>query len=510
MKGLIYISMALVLFFSGCAHVEKAKEQPKIIPPVEISSPVMPQMEKAKKIEILGPKELFSFSLREAEVKDILRAISKQSNYNVIIEPDVNGQCTVDLKNVTLQKALEYILEPLNYHFKIEGNTIYVSKPKIETRVFPLNYISLKKIGSSTVTGSSTGNTGSSGNTGTTSGTTGTGGTSSTGSALINLQTLTEADLWHNIEDNIKKLISKDGNYTINKHASLVMVMDYPKNINNVAMFLEAVDGTVQRQVMIEAKIVEINLTEETQEGINWSVINSKVLGGDYLVNLEQALVSPQTTYFNIPFISDAAKMPTAPSQYFRFGVSSGSFNSFIDLLKETNEINLISSPRISTLNNQRAVIKVARDEVYFDYSSTSSTSTTTSGYTTKFITVGLILDVTPQIDNQGNIIMNVHPVLTEKIGEVQMPVSGTQSSTTKAYVPVLAVREVDTVVRVREGEMVIIGGLLQDKSSQDDAGINGLMDIPFLGKLFKQSTKKKNKTELVIFLIPKVIYGKN
>jgi type II secretory pathway component GspD/PulD (secretin) len=155
-------------------------------------------------------------------------------------------------------------------------------------------------------------------------------------------------------------------------------------------------------------------------------------------------------------------------------------------------------------------VIKVARDEVYFDYSSTSSTSSTTAGYTTKFITVGLILDVTPQIDGQGNIIMNIHPVLTEKVGEVQLPLQGTQGASAQAFVPILSVREVDTMVKVKEGETVIIGGLLQDSSTHDDVGVRGLSDIPIFGKLFTKTKTAKYKTELVIFLTPKIIYGKD
>ncbi|MCX7966732.1 MAG: hypothetical protein N2596_08925, partial [Syntrophorhabdaceae bacterium] len=311
------------------------------------------------------------------------------------------------------------------------------------------------------------------------------------------------------LEDNIKMLLSPDGKYTINRHASIVMVMDYLKNIKNIASFLEAIEGNVQRQVMIEAKIVEVSLTEETSEGINWSAldINMRWLN-DFRLSIEQAFVSPQTRYFNIPRIEDLTKLPAPPTTYFRFGVTRGDFDAFIDLLKTTYKVNFISTPKISTLNNQRAVIKVAQDDVYFDYSSTSTTAATTSGFTTKFVTVGLILDVTPQIDNQGNILMNIHPVLTDKVAQVEMPVpAGTTGG--KAYVPILAVREVDTIVKVREGETVIIAGLIQNKSAFNDVGVKDLSDIPLIGRLFKKQDRSIKKTELVIFLTPKIVYGK-
>jgi MSHA biogenesis protein MshL len=505
MKVLIYINIALLILFSGCAHIEKDKEQPSAaIRPVEILSPVMPQMEKAKKIEIEGPKELFSFSLRDADIKDILRAISKQTNYNVVVEPDVKGSCTVDLKNVTLRKALEYILDPLNYTFKIEDHTIYVSKPKIETRVFSLNYIALIKTGRSILKGTTgTDRTSSGTGTGTTGTTTAAGGAQS--NAAIEMRSNTDSDLWKNIEENVKNLLSQEGKFAINRQASTIVVVDYSKNINSVATFIEAVEGTTQRQVMIEAKIIEVELSEKSQQGINWSLIQAQ--WGNLKLSVEQALVSTQTKYFNIPQIDT---LPTAPSQYFRFGIGSGKFDSFLDLLKTQGKLNVVSSPRIATLNNQRAVIKVATEEVYFESSTTQTSGVgSQSSLIPRFITIGLILDVIPQIDVNGNIVMNIHPVLTEKVKDVAMPVS-VGTSNVNLSVPVLAVREVDTIVKIKEGESVVIGGLISDKKLTKDTGVSGLMDMPIIGNFFKLKEVEKTRTELVIFLIPKVIYGKD
>ena len=189
----IGIVVVTCLFCFACAHVEPPKESPKLVKPVDIPSPVIPQVEKEKKIGIEGPKELFSFSLREADLKDVLRGIAKQSNYNVVVEPDVKGTSTVDLKNVTLSKALDYILEPLNYVYKIDDNTIYVSKPKLETKVFQLNYAAFSKLTDSIVTGSS--------------------GTQRSGQFVvgINMRTRTDMDAWLGFQDTLKNMLSPDG-----------------------------------------------------------------------------------------------------------------------------------------------------------------------------------------------------------------------------------------------------------------------------------------------------------
>jgi MSHA biogenesis protein MshL len=184
--------------------------------------------------------------------------------------------------------------------------------------------------------------------------------------------------------------------------------------------------------------------------------------------------------------------------------------NTFVELLKTQGTVNIVSSPRIATMNNQRAVIKVTRQDVYFDVQqSTGGTgSTNTVTYTPKFINIGLMLDVIPQIDDAGNIILNIHPMLTNKVGQVAQPINTGTGPTTYTYVPVLDVRETDTMVKVRDGDTVIIGGLLQDHKDTKVNGIPGLMSMPLLGKLFSYTVEVSQKIELVILLTPRIVYG--
>jgi len=488
-----YFLSALILLFicASCAHVDKAKdEKTPTVSPDQIASPLSASIEQEKKIEIIKPKEVYSFSLREADIKDVLRAIAKQTNYNVVMESDVEGECTVDLKDVTLEKALEYIVEPLEFSYKIEGKTVYVSKPRLETKMFSINYLALKKIGSSSVDGSIGGSQG-------------TAAATTTKGSFVALESKTEADIWKSLEDNINKLISKEGKIFVNNQASMVVVTDYPRHLKSISKFLEGIETIVHRQVMIEAKIVEVQLSEGYKEGINWQLLNGKLW--DYSINIGQQFRSPI-------ILPGGAQTATSPPFFaiFAGGTHLDINNTFVELLKTQGTINIVSSPKVITMNNQRAVIKVAKQDVYFDVQQNTGTggSTATVIYTPKFINVGLILDVIPQIDDAGNIILNIHPMLTSRISEVAQPINTGTGPTTFTYVPVLDVRETDTMVKVKDGDTVIIGGLLQDYKKNDVKGIPGLMSIPLFGKLFSYTEETSTKIELVVMLTPRIVHN--
>ncbi|HVN97945.1 MAG TPA: secretin N-terminal domain-containing protein [Syntrophorhabdaceae bacterium] len=487
----LWIYAAMVCFLCSCAHVQQAKEKSPTVKPPEIPSPVSFQIEKEKRTETPRVEEVFSFSLREADVKDILRAIGKQANYNVVVEPDVKGTATVDLKDVTLVKALEYILEPLSFTYKIENRTIYVSRPKVETRMFSLNYIALKKTGTSNVYATP----GTIGGTTTTTGVATT--TSSTYGSQVSVRSETDSDIWKSLEDNIKGLLSKDGKFVVNKQAMMIIVTDYPRILKDIDTFLKAAEGVIHRQVMIEAKIVEVLLNDSSRQGVNWKMVEGRI--GEFNFRGQQALLNQ----FSDPALSTTTAVSGTP--FFRIFAGNGNLdinNTFIDLLKIFGKVETISSPKISTLNNQRAIIKVTTQDVYFDVQQTAVTGSAnpTITYTPRFIDEGLTLDVTPQIDDKGNITLNIHPIMSERTGDVVAPGGVTT-------VPILNVREVDTIVKVKEGETVVIGGLIKSIKSNTDTGTKGLMSIPVIGQFFKVNETSDTKSELVVFLTPRVIY---
>ncbi len=489
-KGIIFIVMLLVL--ASCAHTNQAKEKKPeeakpAAKPVDIPSPVSFQMDKSKATDSAKPKDYFSFSLREADVKDILRAIGKQTSYNVVVEPDVKGMTTVDLKNVTLEKALEYILEPLGFAYKIEGRTIYASKPKLETKIFTINYLALKKIGTSTVEWKSGG----------TASTSGTGGTTSSETKTLEVKSETESDLWKSLEDNIKAILSPDGKPVINKQTFTIMITDYPKNLQRVSMFLESLESTMHRQIMIEAKIVEVRLSEGFRAGVNWEMIGSRI-GSLARISARQNFPAPAT------FLGDY-------TEYFKFYVGSEASgelnitNTFIDLLKAQGETRVLATPKISTLNNQRAVIKSTTQEVYFEEQQSSTGGVAAlATYSPRFMNVGVVLDVIPQIDNEGNIILSLHPIYSTKDGSVRSPNPASQGT-----VPVISTRETDTIIRVKDGETVVIAGILYETKYQDDKSIPFFGSLPLFGYLFKSSVEQSRTSELIVFLTPRIIYDK-
>ena len=481
-----WIPLILLCFLISCAStrsVPDAKREPK---PPDIPSPVSFQADREQKVVTKRTDDLYSFSLREADVKDILRAIARQTDYNVVVEPDVKGFTTVDLKQVTLPKALEYILEPLNYTFKIEDRTVYVSKPKLEPKVFTINYLALKKTSVSKVQwkegGSST----------TTSGT----NTTSSEEKTLEIKSESETDLWKNLEDNLKAMMSPDGKFAVNRQAFTIIVTDYPKNLKRVSLLLDNLEGPMHRQILIEAKIVEVILHEGSRIGVNWQVVNARV--GQF------AQISA-TQFIPVP-----ADFITDPSRVLRFqvgSISSGDLNlanTYVDALQQEYRTEVLSSPKVATLNNQRAVIKATRQEVYFDQSQSVSSGGNLATYTPRFINVGVVLDVIPQIDENNNIILSIHPIYSTIAGTTPYP-----DATMTGGVPVVTTREADTVVRVKDGETVVIAGLIQERKFKDRTGIFGLANIPLLGPLFRADTEEKQNTELVVFLTPRIIHAK-
>ncbi len=487
-----WISLLLLCFLISCASTENARDAKPVPKPPDIPSPVSFQADREQKVVAKQTDDLYSFSLREADVKDILRAIAKQTDYNVVIEPDVKGVTTVDLKQVTLPKALGYILEPLNYAFKIEDRTIYVSKPKLETKLFIINYLALKKSSTSRVQwregGSSSTTTG--------------GSTTSAQDRSIDIRSESEADLWKSLEDNLKALLSPDGKSTINRQAFTIIVLDYPKYLKQVSLFLDSLEGPMHRQIMIEAKIVEVILAAGSRVGVNWSMVNARI-GGFARISATQTF--PVPTDFTM----------TGNTIKFSVGSPSGTTgdldiaNTFIEALQKDYKIEVLSSPKVATLNNQRAVIKSTTQEVYFDQTQSNTTSGTLATYTPKFLNTGVALDVVPQIDENNNIILSIHPVYSYVSEKVPYPKQTGDLVESTVGVPVITTREADTIVRVKDGETVVIAGLIQEKKFKDRTGVFGLANIPLLGPLFRADTEEKRNTELVVFLTPRIIHDR-
>jgi len=517
---------------------EDARPQP---PPEEILKEiVVPQMEEAKKV----PDRLFSIYARDSNIQDVLLAFSKESELNIVIDPDLGGRVTVDLKRVTLKEALEAILSPMGWTYYVEGKFIKISRPQMETRLFTLNYISTKRTGKREVYASS-----SSGGGLQTSPIAGQQTALSPGgvrTGYTDVISHDEVDLWKEIQKGLESLIfgsaeekekenpsekekttwtkadEKGKKLIVNKTTGTIMVTDYAVNLNKVASFLEIVEGSSQRQVTIHAKIMEVILSDDHREGINWKVIE----GLPRSINMAWGLTNkagttgfPGTTtgYVSSPASGSSVTGGTSASGIGTPGVfkimpyggvlalgAAGTEVALSDIMQaiaEQGDVKVLSSPTISTLNNQKAVIRVGNQDVFFITGAISTQYTVTQIIQPMTIDIGIILDVTPQIAEDGTI-MNIHPSITDKTGEKTTPDG-------KSTFPLLSVRETDTTVRVRDGQTIIIAGLMQEKIEEHYTGVPVLQSFPVMGSLFRYKIQTKSTAELVIMITPTLEVGK-
>lgn len=504
---------------------EPSKPQP---PPEEkLKELVIPQREEAKKI----PEKLYSFYARDSNIQDILLAFSKEDEYNIIIDPELTGKVTIDLKRVTLKEALEAILTPLGWTYRIEGKFIKIMRPQMETRFFTLNYLATRRSGKREIYASTGGGIQATVLPGQQTPTIAPGGRT----GFSDLISVDEMDLWRDIQRGLETIIfggqeekaapaeSEKATWTrsdirgrkliVNKSTSVIMVTDYPHNLNKVASFLEAVEGSSQRQVTIQAKIFEVILSDENKEGINWKVIENL----PRIANLSWGLTNKAGTTgfpgvsggFTLTDTTTGTTIQTPGTFKIKpFGgtLAIGTEVALSDIMAaiaEQGDVKVLSSPTISTLNNQKAIIRVGNQDVFFTSGVVvAGIDTVVQTFQPITIDVGIILDVTPQIAEDGTIIMNIHPSITEKTGEKVTPDG-------KTTFPLLSVRETDTTVRVQDGQTIIIAGLMQEKKEDSYVGVPVLHSLPLLGGLFRYKTEKKRTAELVIMITPTLQVGK-
>jgi MSHA type pilus biogenesis protein MshL len=297
------------------------------------------------------------------------------------------------------------------------------------------------------------------------------------------------------------------------------MVTDYPLNLNKVASYLETVEGSSQRQVTIQAKIMEVILSDDHREGINWKVIE----GLPRSINMAWGLTNKAGTtgfpgstsgYVSSPSTTGGASASSIDTPgVFKIKPFGGvlalgaagtevALSDIMQAIAEQGDVKVLSSPTISTLNNQKAVIRVGNQDVFFITGAISTQYTVTQIVQPMTIDIGIILDVTPQIAEDGTIIMNIHPSITDKTGEKTTPDG-------KSTFPLLSVRETDTTVKVRDGQTIIIAGLMQEKIEENYTGVPVLQSVPLMGGLFRYKTQTKRNSELVIMITPTLQVGK-
>jgi MSHA type pilus biogenesis protein MshL len=416
----------------------------------------------------LGP--LYSFRAQELPIIDALALFARSNHLNIVAGPEITGTITVDFHHLPLAQAMSAILEAHGYYWEHHQDLIQVKQFK--TTMLNVDYIRLVRGG--------TGENRAQMNSGSTGGI----GSQETGQITVNQQD--EIKFWDELEKQIQTLMSKDGRLVINRLSGTIQVTDWYQRVDEIDHFLKTVHQALYRQVEIEVRIYEVNLNDNYSLGIDWTKINFYGTSGNIgLANIITA-----------PFGGFIAKAATTTISF-----ADGSFDGVLKALQEQGELRVVSQPRVVTLNNQPALIKVATDQPFF----TSTISQGTAGSPNivteqvRSVTVGLVLSVTPQISEDGWIMLDVTPIISRLRDIVTSPQE-------TANAPVLDIKQSSGLVRLKDGEMVIIGGLIQEESSDTERKVPILGDIPFLGRLFKGTYNVKTKSELVIFLSPKIV----
>ncbi|WP_042013017.1 pilus (MSHA type) biogenesis protein MshL [Aeromonas fluvialis] len=465
------------------------------------------------------PEKRLRIAAHDVEAVEFFGSLFKGSRYSVAVHPGVAGLVSVELKDVTLPEVLAVLGDMYGFDVQRKGNVFHIYPAGLRTETIPVNYLMMSRRGlsrTSVSTGGVTSNdsNNSSNNNSFDSASNNSGSSNSSSSNNsggdnnngTRIETDTNSDYWTDLRDSLQTLIgSGDGRAVITSpQAGLVTIRAYPKELKAVREFLNQSESHLKRQVVLEARIIEVALSEGYEQGVDWSGLsaswdgNKGITGGGSL--------SPST-------------LPITPNQIFTalgggagFKISDGNFNVAVNLLKTQGDVNTLSSPRVTATNNQKAVIKVGTDE-YFVTNASTTITTNSSGVSDKTPNVeltpffsGIALDVTPQIDEEGKVLLHIHPSVIDTEEQNKVIDMGTTGGKLELPLARSSIRESDTVVQANNGDIIVIGGLMKTDKQEIVSKVPLLGDIPWVGEAFTNRREGSRKVELVILLKPTVV----
>ncbi|MET0264984.1 MAG: pilus (MSHA type) biogenesis protein MshL [Duganella sp.] len=565
MQKLLTIAMVATLVLSGCATPPKRDTYNKIneeIAAAAQSRSSAPSQADAVASALLPPvaqlteqlpkaravlEERFNVSFNNVPVQQFFNSIVAGTRYNMLINPEVTGNITANLKDVTLFEALEAVRELYGYDYKIDGTRIYIRPLTMQTKMFKVNYltsvrkgISSLRVSSTSVANAGTSNSGNNNNgagnnsNGNNQGNSGDGSNGNNGDPnqrqsqrdAANVQTSSDSDFWLELKTALDAIVGagKDNrSVTISPQSGVIVIRAMPDELRDVDQYLRATQLSVDRQVILEAKILEVELNSNFQSGINWAGFgklsaNSRISTG--LLQPGSALAplganNATSTLGNDAVLgrpgSTIAGASEALGTMFGLAFQTTNFAALISFLEGQGTVHVLSSPRIATINNQKALLKIGTDEFFVTgVSTTTTTSGNGAGTTTPSVTLqpffsGVVLDVTPQIDDHGNIILHVHPSVSQvstvnkalnlgSLGNFSLPLAASSTS------------EMDSMVRGQNGQVVAIGGLMRQSTTSDRSGVPGAAGLPVIGALFRSSGEVVQKRELVVLIKPTIV----
>lgn len=469
--------------------------------------------------------------VNNASVREVFLALVSDTRYSMLLHPDVDGTLSVALRNVTMVEALEAIRDVYGYNFRIDGQRITIYAPTLQTRIFTVNYPISQRTGSSELrvaSGTTLAPSGAAGNSGVNGQALAASGSASGQVEGSRVSTASKTDLWSELANAARSLIGtgEGRNVVISPQAGIMAVRAMPSELREVDHFLKAAQISVQRQVMLEAKIVEVELRDGFQSGIDWSILRSRsntlaagtIGGNNTSATSSNALVrgvQPGLPGFSAgSALAGAVALPAAGAGLFGLAFAGAGFQAVLGFLETQGDVQILSSPRIATLNNQKAVLKVGNEDFFVTNVSSASTPILGAGGAvansqpavtlTPFFS-GISLDVTPQIDAGNSIMLHVHPsvtTVTEKNRQIDLGNGGSYNLPLASS----SVNETDTMVKIIDGNIVAIGGLMQIQTSRQSSGLPGSGDSTLLATLFGNRANSGRKKEVVVLIKPTII----
>lgn len=525
------------------AELPEAKVAPK---PAAVPARVSDALAEPAPVKTPAPPEpRIDLLVNNAQAREVFLAIVADTRYSMLMHPDVKGTLSVTLRGVTVTEALEAIRDVYGYDFKMDGRRITIYAPTLQTRIFTINYPHSQRGGSSELSvasGAPSGTSGGASNSGANGASnTGSSGNNSGASSQVEssrISTSSKTDYWAELTAAVKGMLglsvgpgapaaASDGRSVITSpQAGIMAVRAMPDELRQVEKFLKAAQVAVERQVMLEAKIVEVELRDGYQSGIDWHALRNGggatgVMGSVGGGTANNVLINGVVG--NVPgfpsgsaSISGAVSLPAAGGGLFGLALATEGFQAVLGFLETRGDIQILSSPRIATMNNQKALLKVGTDEFFVTGFSSNTTTTNTTGTTTgsngttinpitpviSSMFSGIALDVTPQIDEANNITLHVRPSVTS-ITEINKKLG---TSVGELPLASRSVNESDTMVRIQDGNIVAIGGLMQMESNRSASGLPGSTNTPFFSSLLGNKANSGRKKELVVLIKPTII----
>jgi MSHA biogenesis protein MshL len=505
--------------------------------PKAVGEELLPPVTESVHPENQLTQRRFNVNADKMPAKTFFTGLVDGTSYNMVVDPSIDGNITLSLKNVTIEEAMRAVRDIYGYEYHRTSYGYEIMPPALETQLFNVNYLDLTRIGKSTTemvsgqvtdvgtisvgngsgggssgngSGSGSSNGSSSNNNNNNTGTTG--ASNSVSSSTVN--TNSEMNFWKELDKTLKQMvpIDKGRSVVVNSQAGVVIVHAFPYELHQVARYLERIQTNLQRQIVIEAKVLEVNLNDGFDSGVDWSLLGNP-LNAD-------ALISQSGNGPNSGGASGSGGFNNTGLQNFDpvFTINiKGSFRALINFLQTQGNVQTLSSPRISTVNNQKAVIKVGQDQFFVTGVSTTNAVVGTNTLPSQNVNLtpffsGVTLDVTPQIGKDGTVLLHIHPavsVVSEQNQTIVLGSTGSAPNTLSLPLALSTIRESDNIVRAKNGQIVVIGGLMQNGTSETIAGTPFLSRIPFIGALFRRTSQTATRSELVILLRPVLVNNK-